>query len=80
MKFIKTAWNMMDKLIKLLLIFVFLLIVSAISNCISVELGGILYLTSMILLLYMFYLMVKDDVKEFIKKVKDKIDEDNLKQ
>ncbi|XZH34211.1 hypothetical protein ACSW8L_15940 (plasmid) [Clostridium perfringens] len=80
MKFIKTAWSMMDKLIKLLLIFVFLLIVSAISNCISVELGGILYLTSMILLLYMFYLMVKDDVKEFIKKVKDKMDKDNLKQ
>lgn len=80
MKFIKTAWSMMDKLIKLLLIFVFLLIASAISNCISVELGGILYLTSMILLLYMFYLMIKDDVKEFIKKVKDKMDEDNLKQ
>ncbi|EPB8173240.1 hypothetical protein ACRTAL_002418 [Clostridium perfringens] len=80
MRFIKTAWSMMDKLIKLLLIFVFLLITSGISNCISVELGGTLYLASMILLLYMFYLMVKDDVKEFIKKVKDKMDEDDLKQ
>ncbi|MBS4893739.1 MAG: hypothetical protein KHZ90_08190 [Veillonella parvula] len=76
MKFFKTAWKLLDKEGKLLSVICLLGFCSIISTFINEVLYTIFVMIMLLFIGILFYRMLKEDIIEFIKKVKKKMREE----